>query len=188
MMSQHDDQRVLAVLAVFSPCGGIGHTQHAMGVLGLDALWSEEYAAITRRRAERTARCERAGTHATGGEKRCPVCGGLGHGWVALGADVAAQLRAAERVRTRLCGEAAGYLGEPPSEALTRACGFVPRKDRPILPRGVDPRWEAVFRGVCHSGPALAAAASLAGVLVPPDPPKLPAPVAENASGRRWTF
>ena len=56
MMSQID-QRVLAVLAVFSPCGGIGHTQHAMGILGLDALWGEEYAAITRRRAERTSGC-----------------------------------------------------------------------------------------------------------------------------------
>ena len=187
-MSQHHDQRVLDVLTAFSAHGGIGHTQDAMGVLGLTAQWDEEYGAIVRRRAERTAQCERAGTHATAGEKRCARCGGLGHGWVALGADVAARLRAAERVRARLCGEAAGYLGAPPPEALQRACGFVPRKDRPILPRGVDPRWEAVFRGVQHSGPALSAAASLAGVLVPPDPPKLPAPVAENTSGRRWTF
>lgn len=182
------DQRVLTVLAVFSPCGGIGHTEHAFAVLGLDQAWGEEYAKITRRRAERTALCEREGTHATSGEKRCEHCGGMDRGWVPLGADVAARMRAAERVRSRLCGEAAGYLGEPPSEALVRACGFVPRKERPFLPRGVDPRWEAVFRGVCHSGPALAAAASLAGVVVPPDSPKLPAPVTKDANGRRWTF
>ena len=126
MMSQHD-QRVLAVLAVFSPCGGIGHTQHAMGVLGLDALWSEEYAAITRRRAERTARCERAGTHATGGEKRCPVCGGLGHGWVALGADVAREA-VMRRVRAAIERKINGAVAGPGPVGFTDPAKSAPTR------------------------------------------------------------